>query len=49
MDELANFHSKDYLEAFKQLCDEDDPEKLDAELMEEYGLGETLFHRPADC
>jgi len=40
MNELANFHARDYLEAFQDLCLEDDPEKMDRELMEEYGLGE---------
>ena len=38
-DELSNFHSRDYVQTFKALCQEDDPEKIDQQLMDEYGLG----------
>ncbi|KAF6039461.1 HDAC8 [Bugula neritina] len=39
MSALSSFHSEDYLENFYNLCAEDDPEKIDKEVMEEYGLG----------
>jgi len=43
MSALSSFHSEDYLENFYNLCAEDDPEKIDKEVMEEYGLGEFIL------
>ncbi|XP_067951413.1 histone deacetylase 8-like [Watersipora subatra] len=39
IDELSSFHSRDYLETFKKVCELDDPEKIDKEIAEDCGLG----------